>query len=227
MIRNRLSCVGEYCSHSYLFIQKNKNNSQGFPSQTHKVPLKSIWTLHVWISLQKYKSKRHLCFSEPLCATGVLLVYIKVFLHIKNEHVPLTLDNRAAKNALIWSVYQLFIMFMFINTHLLSLHTRTYPSPFSLFLFTSVSLPLSRLGVWIRPCLILSFRLFLNFLTTKACLTFLSQSQQGSGDISSQLHRENRGPCYSPGQVSLSIPNTDSWRLPWVVWLLNAPWKRI
>lgn len=108
------------------FYSKNKNNSQGFPSQTHTVSLKIIWTLHVWMSLHKitkYQSKWHLCFSEPFCATGVLVYYIKVVLHIKYEHVPLTSDNRTVTNALIWSVYLLFIIFIKTKVFLTFIHT--------------------------------------------------------------------------------------------------------
>lgn len=104
-----------------LFIRKIKI-TQSFPSQTHTMPLKSIWTLHVWMSLQKYQSKWHLCFPEPFCATGVLVVYIKVVIHIKNEHVPLTLDNRAVKKK-IWSVYLLFIMFVKTKVFLTFIYT--------------------------------------------------------------------------------------------------------
>ncbi len=78
------------------------------------------------------------------------------------------------------------------HTHLLSLHTRTYPSPFLFFFVTPVSLPLSHLGVWIRPCLILSFRPFLNFPTTKVWHFSLSLSR-GAGNISSQLHKGKTG----------------------------------
>ncbi len=38
MIKNRLSCVGEYCSHSYLFIQKIQITLRVFPPKHTKCP---------------------------------------------------------------------------------------------------------------------------------------------------------------------------------------------
>ncbi len=80
----------------------------------------------------------------------------------------------------------------YTHTHTCSLFIHVLILTLSLFFVTPVSLPLSHLGVWIRPCLILSFRPFLNFPTTKVWHFSLSLSR-GAGNISSQLHKGKTG----------------------------------